>query len=73
MRIRTFGFLANRCVAKKLARCRQLLTVEPVTADEEDEPSHPPCLCEPQLCPQCGLGVLEIVQEFCRQPRIDSS
>jgi hypothetical protein len=73
MRIRTFGFLANRCVAEKLTLCRQLLAAEPVMADEGEERSQRPCRFEPQLCPKCGQGVLEIVHEFCRHTRIDSS
>jgi hypothetical protein len=73
MRIRAFGFLANRCVAAKLALCRQLLAVEPIPADHVDGPKQRSCLLEPQLCPRCGQGFLEIVYEFCRHPRIDSS
>ena len=75
MRIRTFGFLANRCAAEKLALCRQLLAVPPAQAVAVDEPEDPqPFLFEPQLCRECGQGFLEIVDEFCRRVSIfDSS
>ena len=74
MRIRTFGFLANRCVAVKLPLCRQLLAVPPVAADESATSDSWRCPLEPPRCPQCGQGVLERVNEFGRNPgRIDSS
>jgi hypothetical protein len=75
MRIRAFGFLANRYVAEKLALCRQLLAVGPAEAPNADAPDVPlaPWL-QPQLCPQCGQGYLEVVDEFCRRrPITDSS
>jgi hypothetical protein len=61
MRIRHFGFLANRGKAKALARCRQLLGVEP------PPPSEPRTTAEWVLhltgtdltrCPRCGHGPL---------------
>jgi hypothetical protein len=75
MRIRTFGFLANRCAAEKLALCRQLLAVPPKQALEVDEADNPLAfLFEPQLCAQCGQGYLEMAEEFCRRVSIfDSS
>jgi hypothetical protein len=74
MRIRTFGFLANRCVAAKLALCRQLLAVAPIVADETVAADSWQCPFEPPRCPKCGQGVLERVDEFGRIGlRIDSS
>jgi hypothetical protein len=61
MRIRHFGFLANRGKAKALARCRQLLGVEPPS------PAEPRTTAEWVLhitgtdltrCPRCGHGPL---------------
>ena len=61
MRIRHFGFLANRAKTDALARCRQLLAVEPPT------PMEPRTAAEWVLhltgidvtrCPHCGRGPL---------------
>ena len=74
-RVRTFGFLANRCVTAKLALCRQLLEVSPPESIQspaaESPPEAPP---QPPRCPHCERGVLELVEEFCRRvPILDSS
>lgn len=55
VRIRQYGFLANRARGKKLQRCRELLgapTKTVIPAKEEG------CANEPdrKLCPVCGLG-----------------
>jgi putative transposase/transposase-like zinc-binding protein len=73
VRIRHFGFLANRVCREKLALCRTLLgvdtTPEPVTSE--------PCfeLKEPvdgqpaaNVCPSCGKGRMVIVASFQRIP-----
>jgi Putative transposase/Transposase zinc-binding domain len=81
MRIRTFGLLANRCVAAKLARCRQLLALPPAETGHTAAPHEPPAARDlpaardsEQPCPQCGRGVLEVVEQFRRPPPIwDSS
>jgi hypothetical protein len=74
-RVRTFGFLANRCAAAKLALCRRLLAVLvpdtslPAEAESLAEVPH-----QPPRCPQCERGVLELVAELCRRiPIFDSS
>ena len=61
VRIRQFGFLANRARRKKLASCRVLLGVS--------NPSGPPAASkqestegEPKLCPACGIGHLILVR-----------
>lgn len=75
MRIRTFGFLANRCVAAKLALCRKLLAAIPVAAGTDADQASDSWRCsgEPPRCPQCGQGVLEVVAELSRVPRCDTS
>jgi Putative transposase len=62
VRIRHYGFLANRVCQEKLARCRSLLSV-----DATSEP-----LCTPKepvegqstatLCPSCGKGRMVMVE-----------
>jgi hypothetical protein len=63
MRIRQFGFLANRARRKKLAHCRALLGARPApertagisgekNADERD----------PRLCPACKVGHLILIR-----------
>ena len=63
VRIRHFGFLANRHRAEKIERARQLLTpVEPATVEAGspgDEPSSPETdLDDRWLCPECRQGRL---------------
>lgn len=53
VRIRHFGFLANRRRATLLPLCSQFLesAQQPSTAQEQ---SVPPCLSPPWTCPRCG-------------------
>jgi hypothetical protein len=66
VRIRYFGFLANRVRVGKLARIRALLAVPPATAPAP--PPSPPTAeaiatpPEPLRCPRCGVGVLVFVE-----------
>jgi Putative transposase/Transposase zinc-binding domain len=54
VKIRHFGWLANRCRKVNLAECRRLLsTVAITTAAAEPVPDH--------VCPLCHIGVLRIV------------
>ena len=61
VRIRQFGFLANRERGKKLALCRALpgaLAVSakaPLIERKVDEP-------QPKFCPACGIGHLILVR-----------
>jgi hypothetical protein len=61
VRIRQYGFLANRERRKKLASCRVLLGVStppgPVPASKQESTE-----CEPKLCPACGIGHLILVR-----------
>jgi len=67
VRIRHYGFLANRCRAEKLARCRELLGVNASAA-----PADPPTAGEleqehdAKRCPICG-GRMRIVG-YCPRP-----
>jgi hypothetical protein len=66
VRIRYYGFLANRDRQQHLAECRRLLGVdgqeplspEPPSAPQEEE--LPPAAAG--VCPQCQRGVLTVVQ-----------
>lgn len=70
VRIRHFGFLANRCRAEKLKLCRQLLqssSTLPSTPALAHEPASDPVtetLVERHHCPQCGTGRMIIVQRL---------
>jgi hypothetical protein len=64
MRIRHYGFLANRCRRDKLERCRQLLPAAP-------PPSPPSLSTEPttprdraRQCPQCRSATMIRVRVF---------
>ena len=55
VRIRHYGFLANRHRAEKLACCRTLLGVSvPETPAEPTENREPKDEYDPQQCPVCG-------------------
>ncbi len=56
VRIRSFGFLANRFRAKRLRLCRELLGHEaPATESQDPAPSPEPSAW---LCPQCGTPMV---------------
>jgi hypothetical protein len=72
VRIRSFGFLANRVRDKQLVLCRQLLGVtEPAAATSSGEPASPsvPGDDDSLRCPHCGQGVMELVSRISR-PRV---
>jgi hypothetical protein len=65
MRIRHFGFLANRCRSQNLAACRRLLNVscENDNVSYETDPAPPPAatgtvIANPACCPACQRGRL---------------
>jgi hypothetical protein len=81
VRIRHFGFLANRCRDEKLARCRALLGTPAAgvpTAGPRDEP--PPevvragnidsdtgvAIKSPRCCPACETGRMVVVEKIHR-------
>jgi len=56
VKIRHFGFLANRSRRDKLAQCRELLSCIQDTLSVT-----PPCKAD-HVCPVCGTGILRIVE-----------
>lgn len=76
MRIRHYGFLANRCRKEKLATCRRLLGCDKST-DSRDEAELPVSQPTAQAdsaqveicCPVCKTGRMHIIDTFDRIPR----
>jgi Putative transposase len=73
VRIRHYGFLANRHRETKLQRCRDLLTVAPVAPGkaapaEPKQPAPEPAAAMPerQRCPSCGQGRMAWVEDIPR-------
>jgi len=76
MRIRHYGYLANRHRQQKLATCRRLLGVlEPATTEtpaEDPNITSPAPACEAESkprCPACQKGRLRVIETFERRPR----
>jgi hypothetical protein len=67
VRIRQFGFLANRVRQHKLEQCRILLAVrQPPTPSESD--SAPTKLPDAYACPICKLGQLIVIELLRAEP-----
>jgi hypothetical protein len=69
VRIRHYGFLADRVCREKLARCRALLGVEAAPVAVASEPSTEPKetvegVPGANVCPSCGTGRMVIVASF---------
>jgi hypothetical protein len=69
VRIRHYGFLANRVCQEKLALCRNLIGVETAPESITSDPSVAPKETdEPRqaanVCPSCGEGRMVIVEVF---------
>lgn len=68
VRIRHFGFLANRTCTAKLARCRELLAARPPSAPTAPEPVATLMLrvtgVDITRCPACRTGRLRVVALF---------
>lgn len=84
VRIRHFGFLANRHRTEKIERARQLLAsshqTDAATPDhDEPTPSEPPAEADLRLCPECRQGQLICIEVLAPAPEssdiegIDSS
>lgn len=58
MRVRHFGFLANRCRAQRLAQIREALEAPPPAPAAAAAPA------DPWLCPRCAKGHLRAVAEI---------
>lgn len=76
MRIRHYGYLANRHRQHKLAICRRLLAVLPAATTEAqaEDPDVPPTApaCETEVaprCPACQKGRLRVIETFERRSR----
>jgi len=61
VRIRQFGFLANRVRKQKLLQCRALLAVSAAPFPIDSEPSTT-SVEDPHCCPICKLGRLIIIE-----------
>jgi len=68
-RIRQYGFLANRCRARKLAQCRQALGVrdDAAHADQGVDSDLEPAPEGPRRCPSCTTGVLAPILVLARR------
>jgi predicted Zn-ribbon and HTH transcriptional regulator len=69
VRIRQFGFLANRVRKQKLERCRALLgvpTLSPIINDSGDTSQAQ--IEDPHRCPICRLGRLIVIELLSAQP-----
>ena len=77
VRIRHYGFLANRCRRKKVARCAQLIAnasgTQPRPSDATSVDDN--VGASPSRCPQCGEGTMVIIEKLApgASPRVDSS
>jgi hypothetical protein len=76
MRIRHYGYLANRHRREKLETCRRLLgcTALPEVPTEMEEPEGEPCeeggtVDATIRCPACKAGRMRIIDTFGRLPR----
>jgi Putative transposase len=74
MRIRHFGFLANRSKKQALAQCRRLLKMDPLLPQSQKESAKDVLLritgLDLNRCPSCHNGTLIVVAEL---PPISSS
>jgi hypothetical protein len=66
MRIRYYGFLANRHRVQKLQQARRLLSNETSSSETESSTPEPPSTKaepadEPELCPKCRKGRLHVI------------
>jgi hypothetical protein len=66
MRIRYYGFLANRHRAQKIQQARRLLSNETSSSETESSTPEPPSpkdepADEPELCPKCKKGRLHVI------------
>jgi hypothetical protein len=64
VRIRYYGFLANRCRQRQLQRCRELLgAAQPPTVADKTQPNDDlKALTDTKSCPVCKTGVLIIIE-----------
>jgi hypothetical protein len=70
VRIRQFGFLANRVRRHKLEQCRALLAVPPPLPPAGPEGSTDPTLSNARTCPVCSRGKLIVIELLGAQPTV---
>jgi len=74
MRVRHFGFLANRSKKQALAQCRRLLKIDPALPQSQKESAKDLLLritgIDLNRCPSCHNGTMIVVAEL---PPISSS
>jgi hypothetical protein len=70
VRVRHYGILANRHRQQKLARCRELLGIQPMLQDQEDAPvplatpEHDLPVSPTKVCPVCRAGRMTVIEDF---------
>jgi hypothetical protein len=64
VRIRQFGFLANRVRKHKLELCRTLLGIGPPSVPTDAQSRAGAELEDPQRCPICQIGYLVLIELF---------
>ena len=69
MRIRHYGYLANRVRIKQLQKIRDALAVNHRDAAESPEPRSGPVELRQARCPKCKLGCLRFVGEILPERR----
>lgn len=65
VRIRQFGFLANRFRKRRLELCRALLTAPSPAAPVAGDGTK---VAEPERCPICKLGRLLVIELLTAEP-----
>jgi hypothetical protein len=70
VRIRQFGFLANRVRQSKLEQCRTLLAVRQVPVSAGSDDGADPTLPDAHACPVCKLGRLIVIELLGAQPTV---
>jgi Putative transposase/Transposase zinc-binding domain len=70
MKIRHYGFMANRFRTQKHVQCRRLLQqpdatpLEPSPEASQDFASSPAADVQARRCPQCGQGRLQVIEKL---------
>jgi hypothetical protein len=68
MRIRHFGFLANRCRAQRLGQIREAIAAQAHVSVSE-APERAAAGDAPRRCPRCRIGHLRVVGELPPRPK----
>ena len=72
MRIRHFGFLANRCRGERLGQIRQAIAAQAQAQTQKPLPEAPATRGapsdEPRRCPHCRSGRLRVVGQLAPRP-----